>query len=487
MVEAEQGKELTALERRKGRASIITTAVIGVLLFFSMMRSVQVLFADKIGASPSIIGGLYSIYFLFSVIQIFTARWIQAYGKKKFLLPAYFINSSVPVILIAVPFIHHAWGTSAAVAVMACAYVIYAISGQTATSGWFPLIYDNVEEDKRGKFFGVMRTGWQISSLCYLIFISFFLGKEARFIHFQIVFAIGMCAGMMRIFLIRRAHENPPDRSVLASSVLKNLSLPFKHKQFRLILLYVFTFTFGFRMLFTFTPYITKNWLGFQDRFTVLFCEVGFLVGAIASVFLWGYLSDRFGSRPVYFLCNGGVILVSLLWFMVEPHRGYVYFLIGCIVVLSGVFQAGFNVAYIRNAMGIMPRQHPAIFLAATSMCMHLASGLGPIAGGLIIEHFKFVQFTKGSFGFNQYKLLALASVILIASGLFIRQRIREEGSAPTKEFLMFFFSRFFRLPVIPFLYLKTVYEGRISLNNRNGSADRAGEKSETDDERPND
>jgi len=483
MVETEQKRELTASQRRKGRARIITTAVIGVLLFFSMMRSVQVLFADKIGASPSVIGGICSIYFLFSVIQIFTARWVQAYGKKKFLLPAYFINSSAPLILIAVPFIYRAWGTPAAVAAMACAYVVYALSGQTAVSGWFPLIYDNVEKDRRGKFFGVMRTGWQVSSLCYLIFISFFLGKEAGFTNFQIVFAIGMCAGMMRIFLIRRVRENPPDRRVLASSVLKNISLPFKHKQFRLILLYVFIFTFGFRMLFSFVPYITKNWLDFQDRFTVLFCEVGFLVGSIASVFLWGYLSDRFGSRPVYFLCNAGVMLVFLLWFVVEPHRSYVYFLIGCIVVLSGVFQAGFNLAYIRNAMGAMPGRHSAIFLAATSMCMHLASGLGPIAGGLIIEHFKFVQFTKGFFEFNQYKLLALFSVIMFAGGLFVRQRIREEGSAPTREFLMFFFSRFFRLPTIPFFYLKTLYDGRTSRSNRNGSADRAAERGEADDE----
>jgi MFS family permease len=472
MSESMQEEGLTASDRKRGRARIITTAVIGVLLFYSMMRSVQVLFANKIGASPAVIGGVYSIYFLFSIVQIFAARWIQAYGKKKFLLPAYFINSAAPVILIMVPFVYRAWGTGAAVAAMSLTYVVYAISGQTAVSGWFPLIYDNVEEDKRGQFFGVMRTCWQISSICYLVFIAFFLGKEAEFSNFQIVFAIGMCAGMMRIVLIRRTRESPPDRQILRFPVLKNLALPFKHRHFKFILIYVFTISFGFSMLFAFVPYMTKNWLHFQDRFTMLFCEVGFLVGSIASVYLWGYLSDRFGSRPVYFLCNGGMVVTFLLWFFVEPDHTYVYFLIGGIIMLSGVFRAGFNLAYIRNAMGTMPRRHAAIFLAATSMCMHLASGLGPIAGGLIIEHFRFINLRRGFFSFDEYKLLVVVAMMVVAAGLVVRQRIREEGSARTKDFLLFFFSRFFRLPAIPFLYLKTFYDSRISTNGRSNRRD---------------
>jgi len=463
-----ENAELAPEERRRGRLSIITTAVIGVLLFYSMMQSVQVLFANKIGASASAIGFIYSIYFIFSLFQVFTARWIQAHGKKRFLLPGYFIASATPIILIFVPNVYEGWGTPAAVAVMAVTYVVYALAGHTAVSAWFPLIYDNVEEDKRGKFFGVMRTCWQFSSLAYLIFVAFFLGREATFNRFRVVFAVGAVAGMMRILLIRRASERLPNKEVARMPIFSGIAMPFRDKGFRTILVYIFVFTFGHRMLYSFFPYMTKNWLGFQDRFSVLFCEVGFLAGSILSVFLWGYLSDRFGSKPIYFVCNAGMIVVFLLWIFIGPDSSYVYFLLGIIVVFSGVFLAGFNLAYIRNVMGVMPADHSAIFLSATSICIYLATGMGPIAAGQIIEHLRHVSFAGGYF--NQYKLLVLISVAVMSAGLILGRRIREEGSAPTKEFLGFFFSWPLRFRAILFLYLKAIYDKATSSESRYNS-----------------
>ena len=468
MARTMENPELTPEERKKGRTSIIATSVIGVLLFYSMMQSVQVLFANKIGASASAIGFLYSIYFIFSLFQVFTARWIQTHGKKRFLLAGYFIASSTPIILIFVPNVYEAWGTSAALGVMAATYIVYALAGHTAVSAWFPLIYDNVEEDKRGKFFGVMRTCWQFSSLLFLIFVAFFLGREATFNRFRVIFAVGAMAGMMRILLIRRANERLPNKDVVRTSIFSGIAMPFRDKRFRLILLYVFVFTFGHRMLYSFFPYMTKNWLGFQDRFSVLFCEVGFLVGSILSVFLWGYLSDRFGSRPIYFVCNTGMIVVFLLWIFIEPDSPYVYFLLGIIVVLGGVFLAGYNLAYIRNVMGAIPADHSAIFLSAASICIYVATGIGPIAAGQIIEHFHYVSYAGGYF--NQYKLLVLISVAIMTAGLIVRQRIREEGSAPTKEFLAFFFSRPLRFPAVLFFYLRAVYDKATSSESRYNS-----------------
>jgi hypothetical protein len=106
-------------------------------------------------------------------------------------------------------------------------------------------------------------------------------------------------------------------------------------------------------------------------------------LGGILTLKSWGLLADRFGAKPVQYVCAYSWCFVGLIaWLITAPHREGHLFLAYLIV---GGATAGFQLTQFNLMLKLIPpgqgSAYIAVFLAATSAL----TCLGPLIGGFLI------------------------------------------------------------------------------------------------------
>jgi MFS family permease len=114
----------------------------------------------------------------------------------------------------------------------------------------------------------------------------------------------------------------------------------------------------------------------------VILATIGTL-GGILTLHSWGLLSDRFGSKPVQYVCSYVWIAIGLGgWLIAGPklqnHLFFVYLVVGGATAGFQLTQFNLMVKLIPQGLGSL---YIAVFLAVTSAL----TMLGPIAGGALL------------------------------------------------------------------------------------------------------
>jgi MFS family permease len=130
-----------------------------------------------------------------------------------------------------------------------------------------------------------------------------------------------------------------------------------------------------------YTVYLIRD-LSFDVGRTVVLSTIATL-GGIVTLHSWGLLSDRFGSKPVQYVCSYSWILVGLIgWLLSGPilhqHLYLVYLIIGGATAGFQLTQFNLMLKLIPQGMGSF---YIAIFLAVTSAL----TALGPVFGGMLL------------------------------------------------------------------------------------------------------
>ncbi|MBI2440699.1 MAG: hypothetical protein HYV35_04930 [Lentisphaerae bacterium] len=179
---------------------------------------------------------------------------------------------------------------------------------------WFPLLHDIVPATRRGRFFGNLRSGWQLAYFGASVMAGIFLGLDPALWNFIVVFAVVGSLQIARQFFVGRLPVRPRVGAPV-NSWRDDLAYILGNRQL--------LFLCGYLMLlvslagFMSQPLVLyMNHLGFSTRDNTLI-YTSQVVGSVLVLVLAGRAIDRLGVRQVFFavhvLLSGLAILTALV------------------------------------------------------------------------------------------------------------------------------------------------------------------------------
>jgi MFS family permease len=290
-------------------------------------------------------------------------------------------------------------------------------------SSWTAVVADVIPAERRARVNGGR---WALLSLVTALSVAAFgnvLDRVSFPLGYQIVFAcsfVGGVAGMIFFGRIEVSDSVPVPKVVAARAHLwgrfkRYVQTLADTPGFVRYLLTTFVLRFGFNLpAALYSIYWIRHleasdlWIGWQATAGKLALIVGY--------FFWGRIAARKGHYIVLLWCTLGLGLYPVLTGLI-PNQLW----LPLVAVVQGLFITGIDLSFFNTLLHVCPRERRPTFIAVNSVFMHLAMGLAPLVGSLLLQWLEV-----------QHVLWIAGALHVVAAILFWRFRVADErGQAP--------------------------------------------------------
>jgi hypothetical protein len=325
------------------------------------------------------------------------------------------------------------WATGLMLALVCAAWVGQHISGLA----WQSLMGDLIPRRRRGAYFGgrtrLISASTLVTSLGLALFLPDAGQAHARWIVLG-AFAVAAACGGAEVLAYRRIYEPPRASAPIRA---KDLLTPFTDRAFLPFM--VFTFTIAFANAAA-GPFLWRHLMGpvgISTLRTTLILQTSALVGAILTGSLWGYWTDRHGTKAAYVVAIVGSTVAMLAWPLVTPEHWWV----GLIVQFGSVcFWTGVDVSNVNRLFAHATKGGPGYLAAFNTFTAVAAFAATAIAGELMsrVEGARWLAevtafHARHHLAFTAYSLLIIACVLIRVGGLiYLCKHIARQHPSPT-------------------------------------------------------
>jgi len=191
--------------------------------------------------------------------------------------------------------------------------------------------------------------------------------------------------------------------------------------------------------LFSFVPLFMREKVGLGAG-EVVWLDVAQYSGAILSCFLWGWTSDRYGSKPVMLVSLGVSLSLPVLWFLMPRHGEWSRMAAMGVAVLAGVANIGWTVGFSRYLfVTAVPPERKTPYMAVFYAWFGLLAGAGPLLAGWFLDYCGGLDKRVFTFTIDQFTpFFGTVWVVLLVS-LLVLTRIHRDGALATPTFVGMF------------------------------------------------
>lgn len=311
-------------------------------------------------------------------------------------------------------------------------FLIYALITSAPGPAWNSLLKALVPSDALGRLFS-KRIAWGTLTGLILTLASGFgvefwqaqMPSSRPWMAYGVFFAVGLALGLLGIAAIASLPDPPLAADPEGRGLGSLLTLPFKDRRFRPVLIFVSCWSFVNHLA---TPFFIVYMLGelhLSLGTTMLFAALSQLT-QVCFAGLWGRLADRYSNRLVMAACIPLILWANVGWLFArlpEPHV-FTLPLLAAIQVSIGMAMSGMRLAVANVTLKLSPSTHAHIFAGVVDIVAGLTGAIGPIVGGwladfFIEQHFEVVVSWTGplkSLGFHVLSIQGLNFVFLIAA-----------------------------------------------------------------------
>ena len=375
-------------------------------------------FAIELGAGNTEIGLLASVpQFAASIFQLWTSKTTAFFkSRKKTILIFVMLQALTWIPLALIAFYAPIHGVYLLIALV-CLYFIF---GQFAGPAWNSLIGDLVNEDSRGRFFGMRNRITGTSAFISLLIAGYALSVFSKvdiFYGYALIFAVAFVARLVSWHYLNKTEDPPtiPERlgGFSYAGYLKRL----RKTNYGRFALYFALMNFSVNVAAPFfTVYMLRD-LGMSYLDYTLITASSALTSFLAMAY-WGPIADRFGNKKILSFSGITLTLVPLFWLF---SADVAYLILAQLV--SGFFWAGFNLSSLNFVYdNVKPAKRTRVF-AYHNVLTGTSIFLGALTGSMLAATLT----TPAVFSSSLQTLFLISGLMRAAASLFFLPRIREK------------------------------------------------------------
>jgi len=257
---------------------------------------------------------------------------------------------------------------------------------------------------------------------------------------FMFLIAAGVIMGLAGVFAyVRLPGGQAVAERTTAAGRLRGMISALGDTNFRLYLIATALVTLGGTSLLTFVPLYAKEYLGLSSG-RVVVLSIGTYAGMLVSSYLWGWSSDRYGSKPVVLSGLYLMLLLPLTWLLVPRESMLSFPLAMAVAFLGGLAGQGWNIGWSRYLfVTAVPPEKSSLYMPVHYAWSQLVAGAGPLIAGLILDSSGGLDGRLLIFQVSPHAPLFVLSLLLLLVGLAVVSRMRSEGDMSVGRFVSLF------------------------------------------------
>jgi len=432
-----------------GVAWSVTNSVFAQFTFFG---SIFVLYLNQIGLQKAQIGSLLSLLPFFGIVAIFVASSLARIGYKRVFVTTFSARTATGLLLLLAPWVLAQFGQQAVLAFIVVAVAAFALFRAVGFTAYYPWLQEQVPDSVRGKYTAIKNALASLTALVAMLAAGYILGPDPDLGRFVIIISVGVVSGAISVWASTRIPGGAPVPSDPSeASTRQEMVTAARDPNFLRYLAGIGLVTLSTTPLVSFVPLFMKEQVGLSaDR--VVWLETGILVGGLASSYLWGWLADRYGSKPVMISGAYFLPLLPLAWLLMPRGTAWGLYIALAIAVGQGFANTGWTIGSGRLLfVRVVPVENKTAYLALYYAWMGIIGGLGQLMGGWLVELTSGLRGQWWIFSLDPYTPLFVLGIVLPLFGLLFFRRVKADSVVSTRQFAGMF------LRGNPFLAMESV------------------------------
>ncbi|HJR79449.1 MAG TPA: MFS transporter [Anaerolineales bacterium] len=435
-VTAEAGLQPTQFEKLRAipwsLGYDLANTFFGQLTFFG---SVFILFLNDLRLNESQIGLLLSALPFLSLLSLFISGPVAKLGYKKTFLLSMGARNLFTAGLILVPALAVRSDIEFVVGYVALVTVAFAISRAIAMTAFLPWQQEYIPDQIRGRYAGYSSITISLAGLVAVVIAGFLIDRPLGAWRYPLLFGIGIFFGVSSLYLASHLPGGVPSQGHAPSfRIDRAVFTPLRDLRFLRYLLILGLITLSIGPIFSFLPIFMREKVGLSSG-NIVFLQTGGLIGSLLSSYFWGWLADRYGSRPISLTGLLMIITLPVLWYILPRESALSLPAALGISFFQGVANSGWGIGSGRLLfVSIVPSESKAEYLSQYNAWMGLLSGLGSILGGVLLQSFSSLQTTVFTLRIDSYSVLfgigfflsLIAALLLLSMSIARETRWRE-------------------------------------------------------------
>jgi MFS family permease len=416
-----------------GIAWSVTNSVFATYTFFG---SIFVLFLNQVGLDKAQIGSLLSLLPFFGIVAVFIAAPVARAGHKRVFLISFTTRTALALLLLLVPWIQTEFGAQATLALIVVAVGAFGLARAVGFTAYYPWSQEQIPDGMRGKVSAIRSILANLTSMLAVLAAGWILGPDPDLSPFMVLISIGVAAGMFSVWAAGKLPGGAPVKDAHAEeSATRGMVTAARDRSFVRYLLGIGLVTLATMPLTSFVPLFMIEEVGLSSDQAV-WLETAVLIGAVGSGYLWGWLADRYGSKPVMVLGTYLLPLAPLAWLLMPRGVAMSLYLAMAIAVVQGLVNTGWNLGSGRLLfVGIVPSERSSPYMALYYAWAGIAGGVGTVLGGWLVDLTADVSGQWWIVHFDPYTLLFLVGIVLPLFGILLFRGVAADSEFTTRQF----------------------------------------------------
>ena len=417
------------------------SAANSVFVQFTFFGSVFVLFLSELGLNKTQIGTLLSLLPFAGLLALFVAPTVARFGFKRTALWSWSARTAVTIPILLTPLVSTQFGSQGVLlymTVILAGFAVFRMVGMTARLPW---VQEFVPDSVRGKFSALGNMFSQMAAFVAVIVAGLIVGNTVGLTGFMVLFGLGVIFGAISVWASSHIPGGAPGTGAeLRRTSHRDMLRATRDRNFVRFLFGVGLIVLVGGPLASFLPLYMQEDVGIGPGH-VVWLQNGTLLGGLLFSYLWGWLADRYGGKPVMMSGIALRAVVPVFWLMVPKHSSVSLYVALIIAFVQGVANMGWFIGATRlRFVSVIPKAGKANYQALYLAWIGIVGGLGQLAGGWILDSTSDVA---GEFLFiavDSYTILFLSGTVMTVLAGIIMHRVRADSAVTTAAFAAMFF-----------------------------------------------
>ena len=341
-------------------------------------------------------------------------------------------------LLIATPWILATWGEGAAFIFVVAVVLAFALLRATGVGAYATWLHELVPASVRGRFSALDQIIAMLVGAAVMAVTGRLLGDDPAIGRFSVIFGVALCAGLLSVAFYARLPGGASIRGdVRQRADFAAMGASLRDRKFRLFLAGSALVTLGWAPLSAgaFAPLFLQEEVGLAPEYVLYFNAV-LLAAGVVSGFAWGWVADRYGSKPVMLMTLCVLACYpAALWML--PRDDATSFPASLVLgALVGFMLPGWSIAYSRMLyVKIIPADRRSGYTAVNLASSGIMMGLGSMLAGIVLQASGNLNGSLGPLPIDRYTPLMVSGIVLLVAAIIVFSRVRGDGDVPVKRF----------------------------------------------------